>query len=246
MLKLYLQHTHTKEKLQVLGCQTQLQPMLTGSLVSFVCTFILCKTASLSQPRGCLPVHASSHNGSCVQDSCKALWLHFSWCIAKTDGATSCIQCLILTLHSAACTVSMHDGCPQQTDNRNAFAVSPRELAGEATSDSLYLDYNSVDVYLNVTINNKAWYPDLGSVASTNHNRLANILTGEGFPVVRMFQPALYALGSSPIPTMRVCALMSVSRYTKSLLQSTHLNSSFKFQWLCTGCLAGFLIPALA
>jgi len=58
----------------------------------------------------------------------------------------------------------MHTSCPLQP-NINAFAVSPEQLAGNATCDKLYLNYNSVDV----TINNKAWYPDLGSVASTIH-----------------------------------------------------------------------------
>ena len=110
----------------------------------------------------------------------------------------------------------MHDSCPLQIDINHAFAVSPEQLAGNATSDRLYLNYNSVDVSLNVTINNKAWYPDLGSVASTNHNRLANILTGEGFTVVRRLPSALYASCSSLVLTMRVRAFMFVSRYSKS------------------------------
>ncbi len=154
------------------------------------------------------------------------------------------MQCL--KKHSAACAVSMHDGCPLQIDIDYACAVSPEQLAGNAASDRLYLNYNSVDVYLNVTINNKAWYPDLGSVASTNHNRLANILTGEGFTVVRTSQSALYASCSRLILTMCVRAFMFVSRYSKSFLQSTHFNSNFNLQWLCTGCLAGFLICAVS
>ena len=51
----------------------------------------------------------------------------------------------------------MHDGCPLHIDISHAFAVSPEQLAGNATSDRLYLNYNSVDVYLTVTIKNKAW-----------------------------------------------------------------------------------------
>ncbi len=63
-------------------------------------------------------------------------------------------------------------------------AVEPGLLAGDAMSDGPLSDYSSVDVHLNVTIDNKAWYPDLGYVAATNHDRLANILTSEGFTVV--------------------------------------------------------------
>lgn len=127
--------------------------------------------------------------------------------------------------------ISMHDSCPLQIDINHAFAVSPEQLAGNATSDRLYLNYNSVDVSLDVTINNKAWYPDLGSVASTNHNRLANILTGEGFTVVRRSQSALYAACSeSLVLTMRVCAFMFVSRYSKSFPQSTHYSLNFNLE----------------
>ncbi|KAL0053929.1 hypothetical protein WJX82_001314 [Trebouxia sp. C0006] len=88
--------------------------------------------------------------------------------------------------------------------------VSPEQLAGNATSDRLYLNYNSVDVSLDVTINNKAWYPDLGSVASTNHNRLANILTGEGFTVVAwlassyvLYHEGRQVLARMPVPMYR-------------------------------------------
>jgi len=77
----------------------------------FVCTVILCKNASLSQQHACLPVDASSHIGSCVQDGCKALWCHFC-CIAGIDGSKLCMQCLVVTMHSAACIMSMRIGCP--------------------------------------------------------------------------------------------------------------------------------------
>ena len=46
------------------------------------------------------------------------------------------------------------------------------------------MDYNSVDIHLKVTIDNKAWYPDLGYVARVNHNRLASKMQSEGFNVV--------------------------------------------------------------
>lgn len=99
------------------------------------------------------------------------------------------------------------DAAPIHVDGQ---LVSPEQLANNATSDMLYLNYNSVDVYLNVTINNKAWYPDLGSVASTNHNRLANILTGEGCTVVAwlassyvLSQEGRQVLGRMPVPIYR-------------------------------------------
>ncbi|DBB13341.1 TPA: hypothetical protein ACH3X3_005076 [Trebouxia sp. C0006] len=114
-------------------------------------------------------------------------------------------------------------------------------LPAPATSDRLYLNYNSVNESLDVTTNNKAWYPDLGSVVSTHHNRMANILTGESFTVLGRFQSALYASCSSVVFTMRVRAFMFVSRYRKSFLQSTQYNLNFNLEWLCTGCLAGFL-----
>ena len=63
-------------------------------------------------------------------------------------------------------------------------AVNPLLLTGDAVSDSLFSNYNSVDVQVTVSIDNKAWYPDLGSVATINHNRLANILNSEGYIVV--------------------------------------------------------------
>ena len=156
-----------------------------GELI--VCTVILCIHVSVYQQHDCLSVNASSRSDFCVLDSCKTLRRTFdiSCCIVKIAGSTSCIQWLVVTMQSAICITSMHNDCPLQTDINCAFAVSPEQLANNATSDMLYLNYNSVDVHLNVTINNKAWYPDLGSVASTNHNRLANILTGEGFTVVR-------------------------------------------------------------
>lgn len=69
-------------------------------------------------------------------------------------------------------------------------AVDAQLLAGDDYSSSMLVDYNSVDIHLNVTINNKAWYPDLGYVARVNHNRLANKMQSEGFNVVRASQPA--------------------------------------------------------
>jgi len=55
-------------------------------------------------------------------------------------------------MHSAACAVSMHDGCPLQIDINYALVASPEQLAGKAACDRLYLNYNSVDV----TIDNNA------------------------------------------------------------------------------------------
>ena len=63
-------------------------------------------------------------------------------------------------------------------------AVSPEYLTGDPSLDDVYANYNSVDVHLNVTIDNLAWYPDLGYVVKTNHNRLANSASSDGFRVV--------------------------------------------------------------
>ena len=69
-------------------------------------------------------------------------------------------------------------------------AVPSEELAGDEFSSQVLSDYNSVDVMLDVSIDNKAWYPDLGYVAATNLNRLKNILSSEGYNVV---SPELHA-----------------------------------------------------
>lgn len=37
---------------------------------------------------------------------------------------------------------------------------------------------------VDVSIDNQAWYPDLGYVAATDNNRLKNILNSEGYSVV--------------------------------------------------------------
>lgn len=57
-------------------------------------------------------------------------------------------------------------------------------LAGDDFSWQMLTGYDSIDIHLNVTIDNKAWYPDLGNVARTNHDRLANKMQSEGFNVV--------------------------------------------------------------
>ncbi len=52
------------------------------------------------------------------------------------------MQRLAVTMQSATCMMSMHTSCPLQPDI-NAFAVSPEQLASNATSDTLYLNYNN-------------------------------------------------------------------------------------------------------
>ena len=63
-------------------------------------------------------------------------------------------------------------------------------------------DYNAVDVSLNITIDNQAWYPDLGNVAKTNHNRLANIMTSQGYTVVSSYLHAWKIASHTLHPTL--------------------------------------------
>ena len=63
-------------------------------------------------------------------------------------------------------------------------AVDPGLLANDTYSQQVLSAYNSLNVLVNVTIDNQAWYPDLGSVGRANHYRLASKLQSEGFNVV--------------------------------------------------------------
>ena len=65
-----------------------------------------------------------------------------------------------------------------------AAAVSPPELQRDEFSARLLSDYNSLDVAVDVSIDNRAWFPDLGSVSETNHERLTNLMRCDGFDVV--------------------------------------------------------------
>ena len=58
------------------------------------------------------------------------------------------------------------------------------ELATDEFSEQVLADYSSVDVIVDVSMDNKAWFPDLGYVAATNHNRLRNIMNSQGYNVV--------------------------------------------------------------
>lgn len=65
-----------------------------------------------------------------------------------------------------------------------AAAVSPVELAQDSFSKAVLSDYNSLDVALDVSIDNRAWWPDLGSVSQNDHHRLTNLMQSDGFDVV--------------------------------------------------------------
>ena len=78
------------------------------------------------------------------------------------------------------------------TDYPICYAVDTELLLRDNISSTLYSNYDSVDVHLDVTIDNKAWYPDLGYVAKTNHNRLANILTSDGYKVVSLMHCSIF------------------------------------------------------
>lgn len=84
--------------------------------------------------------------------------------------------------------------------------VDPGLLANDTYSQQMLSAYNSLNVRVNITIDNQAWYPDLGSVGRANHNRLANKLQSEGFNVVAwvcseyiLEQPAIQILHRMPI-----------------------------------------------
>lgn len=61
--------------------------------------------------------------------------------------------------------------------------VSPVEMAQDSFSRTVLSDYNSLDVALDVSIDNRAWWPDLGSVSQNDHHRLTNLMQSDGFDV---------------------------------------------------------------
>ena len=63
-------------------------------------------------------------------------------------------------------------------------AVSAVDLAGDDFSRQVLSAYNSLNVQVDFSIDNRAWYPDLGNVAATNYNRMKNILSSAGHQVV--------------------------------------------------------------
>lgn len=105
-------------------------------------------------------------------------------------------------------------------------AVDPQLLVEDDYSRQMLAGYNSLWIHLNVTIDNQAWYPDLGYVARTNHNRLANKLQSEGFNVVSHCKCC--ACVSIMVP------LISVS--LQSVLDSCQ-SSTLLSQMQCTGSL---------
>jgi len=64
------------------------------------------------------------------------------------------------------------------------IAVSAADLTGDEFSRQVLADFNSVDVLVDVSIDNKAWFPELGYVAATTHDRLKNVMNSEGYNVV--------------------------------------------------------------
>lgn len=57
-------------------------------------------------------------------------------------------------------------------------------MTGDDFSCQVLADFNSVDVLVDVSIDNKAWFPELGYVAATTHDRLKNVMNSEGYNVV--------------------------------------------------------------
>lgn len=84
-------------------------------------------------------------------------------------AAFTCICGIVLASVSSLCTV---------------HAVNQKSLAGDAFSDTVLRNYSSVTVHFNISIDNTALYPDLGSVVKTNHDRLSTIMRSMGYAVV--------------------------------------------------------------
>ncbi len=64
------------------------------------------------------------------------------------------------------------------------IAVLAADLVGDDFSSQVLADFNSVDVLIDVSIDNTAWFPELGYLAATTHDRLKNIMKSEGYDVV--------------------------------------------------------------
>ncbi len=79
----------------------------------------------------------------------------------------------------AAARISLYDADPLF-----GTAVSAADLTGDDFSSQVLADFNSVDVLIDVSIDNTAWFPELGYLAATTHDRLKNIMNSEGYDVV--------------------------------------------------------------
>ncbi len=64
------------------------------------------------------------------------------------------------------------------------IVVSAADLTGDDFSSQVLVDFNSVDVLVDVSIDNTAWFPEMGYLAATTHDRLKNIMNSEGYNVV--------------------------------------------------------------
>ena len=74
--------------------------------------------------------------------------------------------------------------CIMLTDPLFGTAVSAADLTGDDFSRQVLADFNSVDVLVDVSIDNTAWFPEMGYLAATTHDRLKNIMNSEGYNVV--------------------------------------------------------------
>ncbi|DBA88396.1 TPA: hypothetical protein ACH3X2_004890 [Trebouxia sp. C0005] len=80
-------------------------------------------------------------------------------------------------LHSFAVSTA----APTMLDGQ---AVSAEALTEDDFSCQVLADFDSVNVLIEVSIDNKAWFPELGYMAATTHDRLKNIMNSEGYNVV--------------------------------------------------------------
>ena len=89
--------------------------------------------------------------------------------------------------------IDVEDGLHDRLPSTHATAaVSPEEPAQDESSARELQHYNSLDVAVDVSIDNRAWFPDLGSVSETNLDRLTSLMRSDGFDVVRA-APFLFA-----------------------------------------------------
>ena len=131
---------------------------------------------------------------NCIQ---LCLWSHMHSHIMRRMQCTRRMQCQqdsAMTLRCNWCTVCL--GCDSvlrqavRASRTLALpllsAVDKSLLAGDTFSNTALQNYSSVTVHFNISIDNTAWYPNLGSVVKTNHDRLSTIMRSMGYSVVSL------------------------------------------------------------
>ena len=96
------------------------------------------------------------------------------------------VQRTVPLLYTEPCWVAIPTvkSPPYHADPLFGPAVAAADLTGDDFSSQVLADFNSVDVLIDVSIDNTAWFPELGYLAATTHDRLKNIMNSEGYDVV--------------------------------------------------------------